>query len=315
MKFLSPLAFLFSPVAIVTGAAILTPAPLVYAQSRAEAQAYYKQGIALKKSGELDAALTAFEAAIKIEPKFTAALWSAGLIHKKKGETDKAKKYFQDAIASDSSYGPAHLSLGQILLLEGDFAACRKSFDSAIAGKDMTNSDKGEAYNGIAISYRYESNTAEAVKAFDKAIELDGKNWMYYVNKGIAINKSKDKTLLPEGEKAYRKAAELAPDKADPWMGIGINCRKQAAALTADKKADEAAAKLKEAAVAYEKGLAINSKDKDAWYDLASVYMDQKNYQKAIDSFEAFLKLSKPGTESAKVAEEYIKQLKKKLGQ
>ena len=247
-----------------------------------------------------DAALTAFEAAIKIEPKFTAALWSAGLIHKKKGESEKAKKYFQDAIASDATYGPAHLSLGQILLLEGAFADCRKSFDTAITGKDMSTSDKGEAYNGIGISYRYESNVAEAMKAFDKAIEIDPKNWMYYVNKGIAINKSKDKTLLPESEKAYRKAAELAPDKADTWMGIGISCRKQG--------------KLEDAAAAYEKGLALTPKDKDAWYDLASVYMDQKNYEKSIEAFEAFIKLSKPDSESAKAAEAYVLQLKKKLG-
>jgi tetratricopeptide (TPR) repeat protein len=295
--------------------AIVAPAPIVYAQStRAEAQAYYKQGIAFKKSGELDAALTAFEEAIKIEPKFTSALWSAGLIHKKKGDTEKAKKYFNDAIASDASYGPAHLSLGQILLLEGSFSDCRKSFEKAIAAKEMTASDKGEAYNGIGISHRYESNTADAVKAFDKAIDLDGKNWMYYVNKGIAINKSKDKTLYPEGEKAYRKAAELAPDKTDPWMGIGISCRKQAAALKADKKDDEANAKLKDAVVAYEKGLKIDPKDKDAWYDLASVQMDLKNYEKAIEAFEAFIKLAKPGSESAKAAEAYVQQLKKKLG-
>jgi tetratricopeptide (TPR) repeat protein len=303
-----------SHLALFTMIAIVAPAPVVvYAESRAEAQAYYKQGIALKKGGELDAALTAFEAAIKIEPKFTAALWSAGLIHKKKGDTEKAKKYFQDAITTDANYGPAHLSLGQMLLLEGAFADCRKSFDNAIASKEMGASDKGEAYNGIGISYRYESNVAEAMKAFDKAIELDPKNWMYYVNKGIAINKSKDKTLLPESEKAYRKAAEIAPDKADAWMGIGISCRKQASVYAADKKVDEASAKLKDAATAYEKGLALTPKDKDAWYDLASVYMDQKNYEKSIEAFEAFIKLSKPDSESAKAAEAYVQQLKKKL--
>jgi superkiller protein 3 len=287
-------------IVLVTAIAILAPAPFALADSRAEAQGYYNQGISLKKSGDVDAALVAFEAAVKIEPKFTAAHYSIGLIHKKKGDFEKAKKALNNAISSSAEYGPAHLSLGQILLQEGAFEDCRKEFNLAIKGKEMTSGDKAESYNGIGISYRYESKIPDAVKAFDEAISLDSKNWIYYVNKGIAINKSKDKTLLPEGEKAYRKAAELAPDKAEPWIGIGINCRKQG--------------KFDEAIAGYEKGLSINPKDTDAWYDLASMYMKKENYDKALTAWEAYVKLAKPGSQSAQDAEAYIQQLKKKLG-
>ena len=43
------------------------------------------------------------------------------------------------------------------------------------------------------------------------------------------------------------------------------------------------------------------------------MYLKKDQYQKSLDAFEAYLKLAKPGTENAAIAEEYIAQLKKKL--
>lgn len=267
--------------------------------SRAAADAHYKKGIAAKRAGDVDGAIASFEAALKEDATYSSAMFSLGVMYKKKGDLEKAKKHLTDATKAAPDHGPSHLSLGQLILREGLFADSRVEFDAALKGKEMQTDDKAEAYNGIGVSYRYEGKTKDAVAAFDEALKLAPSNWTIYVNKAITLNKSGDKTLLADAEAAYRKAAELAPKEPDPWMGVGITCRKQG--------------KFDDAIVAYEKGLALNPKDGDAWYDLASMYLKKEQHDKSLAAFEAYLKLAKPGSQTAEEAEAYVEQLRKKL--
>lgn len=266
---------------------------------RAEADAHYKRGIAAKRTGDVDGAIASFEACLKADPTYGIAMFSLGVMYKKKNDIEKAKKYLTDATKTIPEHGPSHLSLAQLLLREGLFAESRTEFDLALKSKEMQTDDKAEAYNGIGVSYRYESKTKEAAAAFDEAIKLAPTNWTLYVNKAIALNKSGDKALLADAEQAYRKATEIAPKEPDPWMGVGITCRKQG--------------KYDDAIAAYEQGLALNPKDGDAWFDLASMYLKKEQHQKSLDAFEAYLKLAKPGTTSAEDAQSYVEQLRKKL--
>lgn len=265
--------------------------------SKSDALAFYKQGLAHKRSGEDDLAIKAFEAALKVDPKYVQAMFSLGVMHKKKGDLEKAEQYFRDAAQTEPQYGPAHLSLGQILLRKGELAEARKEFEAGLKSKEMSKGDQAECWNGIGISYRYEEKWAEAVKAYDEAIKIDPDNWTYYINKGIAQQRV-GADGLAKAEASFRKATEIAPKEFDAWNNLGIACRRQ-------EKIDEAIA-------AYETALSLNEKATDSWYDLASMYLKKEQYQKALEAFEAYLKLAKPGTDTS-VAEEYVAQLKKKL--
>jgi tetratricopeptide (TPR) repeat protein len=289
-------------IALVATVTICAEAPYALAQKEtkiAEDQALYKQGIAHKKSGDLDLAIAAFEACLKINPKHTLAMYHLGWSYKKKGDNENAEKYFALATKNAPDYGPAHLALGQVLLTKGAFPESRKAFEAALAAKEMANDDKAETWSNIGISYRYEAKYSDASKAFDEAIKLAPANWTYYHNKAVALNQSGDKAMLSDAITAAKKASELAPKEFGPWNTLGNSYRRS-------NKPDEAIA-------AYEKAVAIDPKAADVWYDLASMYMKKEQYQKALDGFQTYLKLAKPGADTSG-AEDYVEQLKKKVG-
>jgi superkiller protein 3 len=284
--------------AVATIAIVLLTAPRGWADPRATAQAQYDRGLALKQAGKTAEALAEFQASTRSDPTFTQAHFSLGLLLKRSGDLEAAQKSFEAAIKTAADHGPSQLALAQLLLQQGEFAAARSRFALAVRGKGMESADLAEAWNGTGISFRYEARFADAIKAFDAAIQHGPGNWTYQVNKGIAANRSKDKKHLPVAEAAYRKATELAPDRAETWAGLGVSLRLQG--------------NIEAAIAAYEQAVERNPRDADSWNDLAAMYMKHKAYDKAITALDAYLRLAKPGSAAAQAAEKQAAELRAK---
>src|SRR5262249_18961673 len=149
--------------------------------------------------------------------------------------------------------------------------------------KEMATEDMAESWNGIGVSYRYEEKWPDAVKAYDEAIKLAPKNWSYYNNKGIALQRIKgkdgkeDPTSVSDAETAFKKAVELAPKEFDPLNNLGICYRKES--------------KWDDAISAYKKALEIDPKAGDTWFDIASMYLKKDDYANSLDAFQKYLDL------------------------
>ena len=70
-----------------------------------------KRGVALVSLHRGDEALTAFEDALAVMPRFAPALVNIGNLHLESGELEPAVARYEAAIAADDRYGPAHHNL------------------------------------------------------------------------------------------------------------------------------------------------------------------------------------------------------------
>ena len=102
---------------------------------------------------------------------------------------------------------------------------------------------------GISLCLYCEHDYDDAIKVFDKAIEIDRKNSDAWYNKGLALF---ELNKTDEAIKAYDKAIEINPQNEFAWISKGV--------IFGDlNKADEARK-------AYDKAIEINPKNSDAWY-------------------------------------------------
>jgi tetratricopeptide (TPR) repeat protein len=73
-----------------------------------------QKGLAAQQAGNLDQALTDYQAALTTQPKNVAALYDVGTVYQARNDTSQAASWFQKAIAADRNFAPALYDLGVI---------------------------------------------------------------------------------------------------------------------------------------------------------------------------------------------------------
>ena len=135
----------------------------------------------------------------------------------------------------------------------GDKPLCENCF---IAEQERLKKDV-EEWNNKGIALKNLSRYDEAIKAYDKALDLDPKFVYAWYNKGSALD---DLGRYDEAIKAYDKALDLYPKFVYAWNGKGI-------ALKNLSRYDEA---IK----AYDKALDLDPKYVLAWHNKGSALDD-----------------------------------------
>jgi len=96
-------------------------------------QAYFSRGLLRVKSGDTDAALLDFDAAVRLCPTLRGCLTQRGLAYEQKGDLKKARTDFIQATRADPRDPEAHYHLGRILELQKEFAAAAESYREALS--------------------------------------------------------------------------------------------------------------------------------------------------------------------------------------
>jgi Putative Zn-dependent protease, contains TPR repeats len=107
----------------------------------------------------------------------------------------------------------------------------------------------------------------EALRCYDKAIQLEPNNAVYWINKGVALEHLK---RHEEALQCYDKAIQLKPDNdmlCLSWENKGITL--------------ENLGRYKEALQCYDKAIDIKPWDAEYWYDKARVFEKLKKFNKA----------------------------------
>ncbi len=96
-------------------------------------------GVAFWNKGEIEKALTAYERALSLDPKYAVVLTNLGTAevslarkNKDRGALNKAMDYFKRAIESDSRYASAYNGLGAVYRLVGDLDGAIFCWDKAV---------------------------------------------------------------------------------------------------------------------------------------------------------------------------------------
>ena len=194
-------------------------------------------GVALRKQGKLEEAITAYKKAIEINPNFAFAYDNMGNSLSDQGKYDEAIAAHKKAIELDPNDATAYDNMGVALEKQGKYDEAITAYKKAIE----LDPNYSFAYYNMGNALNDQGKLDEAITAYKKAIELDPNFASAYYNMGTVLD---DQGKLDEAIAAYKKALELDPNFASAYNNMGYALFKQG--------------KLEEAIKAYKKALEID---------------------------------------------------------
>lgn len=237
----------------------------------------FGQDAEIKKSKRLIAvdhaaeAMAPIEAAIKQYPDETDLYYYLGYAQLKNNQLDAAAKSFDAGIAKDPKEAINYAGKGHLSMLQNRPADAKVNLDKAL---EMTKSKKVPVLKAVAEAYLTNAKFAgDAVALLLKA-------------KGIKDD-AEVETLLGDAYflqnqggsavTAYENAAAMDPKNGEPYYKIGL--------IYARPNPDESQKFL-------EKAVAVDPEFTDAYDELADIYYQRKEADKAMAAAEQFSKLS-----------------------
>jgi len=138
---------------------------------------------------------------------------------------------------------------------------------SQCLGDNRPNQNCAEIWHRKGLELQKLKRYNEALKCFDKAIQLEPNNAVYWLNKGVAL---RNLGRSEEALQCYDKVIQLKPDNdmlCLSWENKGF--------------ALEDLGRYKEALQCYDKAIDIKPRDAKYWYDKARVFEKLKKFNKA----------------------------------
>ena len=108
-----------------------------------------------------------------------------GNVHNSQGSRTRAISDYDRAIKINPKYSAAYYNRGNAYSLQGDHIRAISDYDQAI----KLNSQFSEAYNNRGIVYGSQGNHIQAMSDYNKAVKFNPENDRAYVNRGVAYFK------------------------------------------------------------------------------------------------------------------------------
>jgi tetratricopeptide (TPR) repeat protein len=168
----------------------------------------YNLGTIYLESSRPDLALSAFDEALKLSPRQTRTLINRGEALRAMGQHDEAIATLDLALAIDATLADAHFLRGLGLLSKGRLVEADVAFKTALKIK------KDSRYGlGLGRSLIMQKRFAEALAAFNEAIEKDGELALVYIYRSSAYHGLGEKRRAGDD---LTKAITIAPN--DPLI-------------------------------------------------------------------------------------------------
>jgi tetratricopeptide (TPR) repeat protein len=135
----------------------------------ADARAYVDHGAASGARGDLDGAISAFNTAIRLDPKFAPAYYNLGYAKSLQNKADEAMQAYNQAIQLDPNYRDAYNQRGNLKGENGDFDGASADFQQVI----RIDPKFAVAYYNLGHVYYFTGDLEGAVKQLNQALALD----------------------------------------------------------------------------------------------------------------------------------------------
>jgi tetratricopeptide (TPR) repeat protein/tRNA A-37 threonylcarbamoyl transferase component Bud32 len=230
-----------------------------------------------EKPENIDNAITEFQQALKIDPKYAPAYAGLGQaywigyqqLNRGKGWLDKASESCQRALSLSSRMPDGYTCLGNVLYGTGKYEQAVAQYQLAL-NLDHANND---ALEGLASSYAKLGNPASAEAAYQKAISLRPNYWSVYSWLGEFYT---GQARYKEAAEMYNKAVELAPDNYAGYRNVG-------AVYLYEGRYEEAVSSLTRS---------IDLRPSlEAYVDLGAAYFLQHQFEHAVDTLQKGIEL------------------------
>ncbi|MCY3680758.1 MAG: tetratricopeptide repeat protein [Gemmatimonadetes bacterium] len=243
-------------------------------------------------------------APIWADPAAVDSLYLLGNQALKAGEIDRAKILFEQSLKTNKKHAPTHCGLGHVYLTQDQLSKARKAFRNA----EKYRRKMPEAYFGMGLVYaREKGQWVRAIDYFCRALAEKPD----YVEAQYHIGLTHLNLMNRDAIRAFEQVVEMDPDHPDAYYRLGFMY--------------EYDLLKKDGAIEYyEKQLAVNPAHKDAMWrlgqlyrtlsrtdqaartlsrlmqtqgtnqrqymlELAEVYLERKNYEKAETLFETYI--------------------------
>lgn len=243
-------------------------------------------------------------ASIWADPAAADSLYLLGDQALKTGEIDRAKTLFEQSLQANKKHAPTHCGLGHVYLAQDQNGKARKAFRNA----EKYQRKMPEAYFGMGLVYaREKGQWVRAIDYFCRALAEKPD----YVEAQYHIGLTHLNLMNRDAIRAFEQVVEMDPDHPDAYYRLGFMY--------------EYDLLKKDGAIEYyEKQLAVNPAHKDAMWrlgqlyrtlsrtdqaartlsrlmqtqgtnqrqymlELAEVYLERKNYEKAETLFETYI--------------------------
>ena len=295
------------------------------------AQAAYNIGLCQERLGQTAKAKDAYRRALAAKPDLFEASENLMRLQLRLGETAEAENELRSRLAQPGAPSGLHTQLAEVLESQGrsDAAATeakvalkadernvpamlalariyedQKRFElSRMVAENVRQIDPGnaEVYNLLGALDLADKNSAQALEDFKKAAELREDFPEAQNNLGALLVAAQD---FPTAIRHLELATRDSPEAAAPHLNLGN-------ALRGNKQYDQAKAE-------YERVLALDPKEIDAYFNLAVLYLDGEpsgmgqidRYNQSIAYFDRF---RSAGGRDPRL-EEYVKDAQKAIG-
>jgi len=242
-------------------------------------RAHYVLGDSLRLLGKSQEAITEFQTAIRLEPRYAQAHDSlANLLGKIPGRLPEAISEYEAAIHLDPDFAEPHYNLALAIAdLPGRLPEAISEYEAALRIKP----DYPEAQVNLANALtRIPGRLSDAISAYETAIRIDPGCVEAYYNLGDILANLPGR--MPEAISEYETAVRLNPGLAKTQYHLG-------AALVESGRTEDGIVHL-EAAVR------IQPNNADAYTTLGTALIQAGQYPEAISQFQQALKIQPDST-------------------
>ena len=233
-------------------------------------QSHYNLGLALLTKGDRTRAASEFQAAIRQKPDSVACHFALGTLLQEERKLDRALQEFAAVLQIDPNFVPAYLSLGVLYTQQGKDLEATGLFRQAIQN-DQKNV---QAHVNLGLTMARLGEFSEAEQEFRSAIEIDPENAEAYTSLGMLEAKT---GRGGEAVESFRKVVALQPDSADAHLNLGIGLVDQYDRTTGFKEFTEAAR--------------LNPESPGVHYNLGHFFFETGKYEEARKQLETAVRL------------------------
>jgi tetratricopeptide (TPR) repeat protein len=252
--------------------ALLGQVMTMKAKDQVLAEASYRLGLFYLDRGKPDEAINSFK--IARELKFPDAEKQLGIAYHKQGNLDEAEAVFKQLLAASPNSTDLMYRLGKVYLDKGMLNDAGQMFRQSL----QIAPGNGAAHNGLANLYYRQRKLDDAMAEYIMALQLNPDLSEANLDLGNAYFA---KGEYQQAAGYFRKYTQLAPKDAAGFFMY-------AKALQSQRDT----ALLPEAIAMSIKSLNLDTENDGAWYLLATLYRDTRQYLNALKAFNRALRIS-----------------------
>lgn len=194
-----------------------------------------------------------------------------GASKKALGKSQEALVAFQKAVELDENHQQAWEQIGDLLMNRMDYRGAEGAFLKSSA----LNPSSAPSWEGLAQTYLYQQKTPQAEQAYEKLLGLEPDNVPAIYNLGVIQHQSNKNDAAKE---SFKKVIRLNPNYAEAYNNLG-------GIYLIEGQVDQSIQE-NEKAVQLKPGLAT------AHYSLFTAYELKKNYPRAVEHLEQYIKIT-----------------------